>query len=161
MVLRSLRDPASTSPVILMIDPDRDFLPDSALTLTQEGYQVLTAVDSVETQYLCELYPRPIDVVVLDILLERDAALEDLRPRHYGNKLVSLIRITRPSSAILLTSVTPTWKLSHHRLGGLLWQLPFLQRPCTAQDLVNKIQSLLPTIPDSPLPPPLYVRQCA
>ena len=57
MVLRSLRDPASTSPVILMIDPDRDFLPDSALTLTQEGYQVLTAVDSVETQYLRDSLP--------------------------------------------------------------------------------------------------------
>jgi hypothetical protein len=93
-------------------------------------------------------------VFVLDIPLERDGALEDLQPRQYGNKLVSFIRVTRPSSSILLTSVTPTWKLSRHRLGGLLWQLPFLQRPCTAQDLVQKIQSLLrqPPVPRCRLP---------
>jgi hypothetical protein len=161
MMLRSHRHRASTSPVILIIDTDRDFLADSALPLTQEGFKVLTAVDSQEVQYLCELYPRPIDVFVLDIPLERNAALEDLLPRQYGNKMVSLIKVTRPTSALLLTSVTPTWKLSRHRLGGLLWQLPFLQRPCTAQDVVQKIQSLLPTTPDSPLPPPLYLRQCA
>ena len=95
------------------------------MPLTQAGYVVLTAVDSQELRYVCEFYPRPIDVVVLDIPLGRDAALEDLLPRQYGNQMVSLIRVTRPSSAILLTSVPPTWKLSRYRLGGLLWQLPY------------------------------------
>ena len=150
-----------SAPVILLMDGDRDFLADCVMPLTQAGYVLLTAVDSQELRYLCELYPRPIDVFVLDIPLERDAALEDLLPRQYGNKMVSLIRVTRPRSSILLTSVTPTWKLSRHRLGGLLWQLPFLPRPCTAQDLLQKIQSLLPTTPNSPLPPPMYLRQCA
>ena len=77
---------------------------------------VLTAVDSQELQHLCELYPRPIDVVVLDIPLERDVALEDPLPRQYGNQMVSLIGVTRPTSAILLTSITPTWRLSRYRL---------------------------------------------
>ena len=48
------------------------------MPLTQAGYVVLTAVDSQELRYVCEFYPRPIDVVVLDIPLERDAALEVL-----------------------------------------------------------------------------------
>ena len=149
------------APVVLVMDGDRDFLADCVMPLTQAGHELLTAVDSQELQYLCELYPRPIDVFVLDIPLERDASLEDMLPRQYGNKLVSLIHVTRPASSILLTSVTPTWKHSRYRLGGLLWQLPFLQRPCTAQDLIQTIQSLLPTTPDSPLPPPLCLRQCA
>src|SRR5688500_16475665 len=105
MMLRSHRDRASTSPVILIIDTDRNFLADSAFPLPQQGFKVLTAVDSQEVRYLCELNPRPIDVFVLDIPLERDGALEDLQPRQYGNKLVSFIRVTRPSSSILLTSV--------------------------------------------------------
>ena len=155
------RNRKMTAPVVLIMDGDRDFLADCVLLLAQAGYVVLTAVDSQELQYLCELYPRPIDVFLLDIPLERDASLEGLLPRQYGNRMVSLIRMTRPMSSILLTSVTPTWKLSRHRLGGLLWQVPFLQRPCTAQDLVQKIQSLLPTTPESPLPPPVYLIQCA
>ena len=143
------------------MDEDRDFLADCVIPLAEAGYEVLTAVDSQELRYLCELYPRPIDVFVLDIPFERDASLEDLLPRQYGNKIVSLIRVARPTSSLLLTSVTPTWKHSRHRLGGLLWQLPFLQRPCTAEDLVQKIQSLLPRTPDSPLPPAVWLRQCA
>jgi len=161
MMLRRTKKRNTSAPVILLMDGDRDFLADCVMPLTEAGYEVLTAVDSQELQYLCELYPRPIDVFVLDIPLERDASLEDMLPRQYGNKLVSLIRVTRPTSSILLTSVTPTWKHSRYRLGGLLWQLPFLQRPCTAQDLVQTIQSLAPTTPDSPLPPPVYMRQCA
>ena len=149
------------SPVILLMDEDRDVLADWVMPLTQAGYVVLTAVDSQELRYVCEFYPRPIDVVVLDIPLGRDAALEDLLPRQYGNQMVSLIRVTRPSSAILLTSVPPTWKLSRYRLGGLLWQLPYLQRPCMTQDLLQKIQSLLPRTLESPLPPPMYARKCA
>ena len=79
----------------------------------------------------------------------------------YGNKMVSLIRLTRPATSLLLTCVTPAWKHSRNRLGGLLWQPPFLQRPCTGQELVQKVQSLLPTTPNAPLPPALYLRQCA
>ncbi|MEP7152848.1 MAG: hypothetical protein ABI856_14155 [Nitrospira sp.] len=161
MMLRFPRKTNPTAPVILLLDGDRDLLADCVMPLAQAGYEVLTAVDSQELRYLCELYPSPIDVFVLDIPLERDVSLERLLPRQYGNKMVSLIRVTRPTSAILPTSVTPTWKLSRHRLGGLLWQLPFLQRPCTAQDLVHQIQSLLSTTHDSPLPPPMHLRQGA
>ena len=56
--------------MILVIDEDRDFLADCVLPLIQAGYEVLTAIDSLEAQYLCELYPRPIHLVMLDIPLE-------------------------------------------------------------------------------------------
>jgi DNA-binding response OmpR family regulator len=161
ITLRPLKKSYTNAPVILVMDEDRDFLADCVGPLTQAGFEVLTAIDSQELHYLCELYPRPIDVCVLDIPLGRDASLEDLLPRQYGNKMVSLIRVTRPASSLLLTSVTPAWKHSRHRLGGLPWQLPFLQRPCTAQELVQKVESLLPTTPDAPLPPAMYLRQCA
>lgn len=160
-MLRSAKKRNSSAPVILVVDEDRDFLADCVMPLTEAGFQVLTAIDSQELEYLCELYPRPIDLFVLDIPLGRDARVQDLLPRHYGNQMVSIIRVTRPASSLLLTSVTPTWKHSRHRLGGLLWQLPFLQRPCTAQELVQKVQSLLPTTPDAPLPPAMSLSQCA
>jgi DNA-binding response OmpR family regulator len=160
MILGSPRTWTSTSPVILIIDAERDYLTDSVLALSQEGYEVLTAVDSQEVQDYSELYARPIHLVVLDIPLERDVSLEGLLPRQYGSKMVSMIRITRPCCPILLMSATPAWKVSRYRLGASLWPLPFLQRPCSGHDLVQKVRSLLPTNPDSPLPPPVYVRQC-
>jgi hypothetical protein len=42
MIFRSPRKGASTAPVILIIDADRDFLTDSLLVLIQAGYEVLT-----------------------------------------------------------------------------------------------------------------------
>jgi DNA-binding response OmpR family regulator len=69
-----------SAPVILLMDEDRDVLADWVMPLTQAGYVALTAVDSQELRYLCELYPRPIDVVVLDIPLERDARWKTLYP---------------------------------------------------------------------------------
>jgi DNA-binding response OmpR family regulator len=161
ITLRPLKTRSSNAPVILVMDEDRDFLADCVMPLAQAGFEVLTAIDCQELHYLCELYPHRIDVCILDIPLGRDTSMEDLLPRQYGNKMVSLIRVTRPGTSLLLTSTTPGWKHSRHRLGGLLWQLPFLQRPCTPQELVQKVQSLLPTTPDAPLPPALYLRQCA
>src|ERR671910_655836 len=84
-----------SAPVILLMDGDRDFSADCVPALAEAGYEVVTAADSQELQYVCELYPRPIDVFVLDIPLERDISLEGLLPRQYGNKMVSLIRVTR------------------------------------------------------------------
>ena len=161
MILGSPRTRTSTPPVILIIDADRDFLADSVPALIQAGYEVLTAVDSQEVQYLCELYPRPIHLVALDIPLERDASLEGLLPRQYGNKIVSVIRVKRPRCPILLMSATPAWKVSRYRLGASLWQLPFLQRPCSEHDLLQKVRSLLPTTPDSPVPSPISMQRCA
>ena len=161
MVLRSPTKRPSTAPVILMIGADRDFLTDSVPTLIQAGYEVLTAGDSQEVRDLCELYPRPIHLVALDIPLERHVSPEGLLPRQYGNKMVSMIRITRPRCPILLMSATPAWKVSRYRLGASLWQLPFLQRPCTGQDVLQKVESLLSTTPDSPVPSPTSMPQCA
>ena len=46
------------------------FSTDCVMPLIHAGYKVLTAVDSLEAQYLCELYPRPIHLVMVDIPLE-------------------------------------------------------------------------------------------
>ncbi len=35
-------------PVVLVIDEDRDFLADCVMALIQTGYEVLTAIDSLE-----------------------------------------------------------------------------------------------------------------
>ncbi len=144
-------------PVVLVIDEDRDFLADCVMSLIQAGYEVLTAVDSLEAQYLCELYPRPIHLVLLDIPLEPHTCIDGMSPRQYGNKMVALIRLKRPSSRILLTSATPPWKVSRQRLGASLWQFPLLQRPCTASELLSRIQAILLTDPESPTPPSLPV----
>ncbi len=152
---------SSQKPVVLVVDEDRDFLADCVMPLIQAGYEVLTAVDSQEAQYLCELYPRPIHLMILDIPLEPHLRIEDMAPRQYGTKLVAMMRVKRPSSRILITSATPAWKVSRQRLGASLWQFPLLQRPCTGHDLLTKIQSILPTDPQSPSPPSIPISQCA
>jgi DNA-binding response OmpR family regulator len=148
--------------VILVIDEDRDFLADCVMPLIQAGYEVLTAIDSLEAQYLCELYPKPIHLVMLDIPLEPHTCINDLSPQQYGKKMVAWLRVKRPSSHILITSLTPAWKVSRQRLGATLWQFPLLQWPCSASEMLNKIQALLLTGPESPpTPPAIALSQCA
>ena len=130
-------------PVVLVIDEDRDFLADCVVPLIQTGYEVLTAMDSLEAQYLCELYPKPIHLVMLDIPLEPHLCIGDMSPRQYGNNMVALVRVTRPSTHILLTTPTPAWKVSRQRLGATLWQFPLLPRPCSVSELLNTIQTIL------------------
>ena len=132
-------------PVVLVVDEDRDFLTDCVVPLIQTGYEVLTAMDSLEAQYLCELYPRPIHLVMLDIPLEPYTSIDGMSPRQYGNKMIALIRVMRPSSHILLTSPTPAWKVSRQRLGATLWQFP----------------SILGTGPKSSSPPAISMGRCA
>ena len=148
-------------PVVLVIDEDRDVLADCVMPLIQAGYEVLTAIDRLEAQYLCELYPRPIHLVLLDIPLEPHTCVDGMSSREYGNKMVAMIRVMRPSSHILITSPTPAWKVSRQRLGATLWQFPLLQRPCAASELLNKIQAILLTGPDFPTPPAVPMSQCA
>ena len=112
------------------------------MPLIQAGYEVLTAVDGQEAQYLCELYPRPIHLMILDIPLEPHLHIEDMAPRQYGNKLVAMIRVKRPSSHILLTSHNAAMEGQQATARGLLWQFPLLHRPCSGNDLFNKIQAI-------------------
>ena len=139
-------------PVVLVIDEDRDFLADCVMPLIQAGYEVLTAIDSLEAQYLCELYPRPIHLVMLDLPLEPYLCIDGMSPRQYGSKMIALIRVMRPASHILLTSPTPAWKVSRQRLGATLWQFPLLPRPCSASELLTMIQAILVRGPQSPTP---------
>ena len=148
-------------PVILVIDEDRDFLADCVMPLIQAGYEVLTAIDNLEAQYLCELYPRPIHLVMLDLPLEPYLCIDGMSPRQYGNKMVAMIRVKRPTSHILLTSPTPAWKVSRQRLGATLWQFPLLPRPCSASELLTTIQAILLTGPESPTPPAISMGRCA
>ncbi len=53
-MLHPPRKKNTTAPVVLIIDTDRDFLGDCVMPLVQAGYEVLTALDSQEVQYLCE-----------------------------------------------------------------------------------------------------------
>jgi hypothetical protein len=141
--------------VILVVDEDRDALADWVMPLIQAGYEVLTAIDSLEAQYLCELYPRPIHLVLLDIPLEPHTCINGLSPRQYGNWMVAMIWVKRPTSHILITSPTPAWKVSRQRLGATLWQFPLLHHPCPASEMLNKIQALLLIGSESPPPLPI------
>ena len=75
--------------------------------------------------------------------------------------MMALIRVMRPSSHILLTSPTPAWKVSRQRLGATLWQFPLLPRPCSASEMLNMIQAILGTGPESPTPPAISMSRCA
>lgn len=152
MINATMHNDGAPRSVILIVDPDGDYLADCVMPLLQAGFDVLIAVDHQELQYICEFFPRPIDLVLVDVPLDRHARVDGRRWRDYGSQLVASIQMKRPTSKILLTSSTPGWKLSRQRLGAVLWQFPLLSHPCPPTQLLDRIRAMLVALPsdDSP-----------
>lgn len=148
-------------PIILIIDPDGDYLADCIMPLLQAGFDVLIAMNHQEVHYICDLFPRAIDLVLLDVPLDRHTRIEGRRWRDYGSQLVTLLRMKRPSIKILLTSSTPGWKLSRQRLGAVLWQFPLLSHPCPKAQLLDRIHTMLMAQPSDHSAQTDLLLQCA
>lgn len=137
---------------VLVVDDDPDLLLLCATHLRSAGYAVLMALGSAEAQTTCDIYPTRIDLILVDVLLYPPAVYVDhdrnVTPRVHGDKLVTILRIKRPLSRILLMSATSPLSLGGRGMSGVLRAYPFLQKPFTKQSLLDKVREVMA----SPLP---------
>jgi DNA-binding NtrC family response regulator len=137
---------------ILVVDDDSDLLLLCATHLRSADYSVLMALGSAEAQATCDVYPKKIDLILLDALLYPTAVDVDhernVTPRVHGDKLIPLLRLKRPFSRFLLMSASNPWTLGGRGMHGVLRTYPFLQKPFTKQALLDKAREVLA----SPLP---------
>lgn len=99
--------------------------------LTQEGYRVLVTQDTEEARRLCAEHPEPIDLLIADVLM----------PGHSGPALADYARSRRPRIRVCFISAYDRGLLLDRV--SLDENLPFLLKPFTAEELLQKVREVL------------------
>ena len=115
---------------ILVIDDDSAMRMIVSLSLKLYGYRVLVAGGGEEALSVAHGHPE-IRVIILDVVMSGLA----------GKELAAQLKISLPSAAILYCSGHPSSALTRYGVDASSGN--FLQKPCRAPDLQQKIEELM------------------
>lgn len=139
---------------VLLVDDDAATLLLCRRLLTQEGYTVLQAPGSTEALKLHTEHPSPIDLIVSEVVLEPPAfqlsSENNPYPRVNGMELVNRFLDSKRDVHILLMSRIDKDDLL--KRGLVRPDLPFLQKPFTAEAFLAQVQQVLAAGPVSKPP---------
>ncbi|HEV2962281.1 MAG TPA: PAS domain S-box protein [Candidatus Angelobacter sp.] len=99
--------------------------------LRKQGYTVLEAKHGQEAIYLCEHHKGPIQLLVTDVILEQMS----------GREVAEQLSLMRPEMKTLYISGYTDDAIVHH--GVLSHEMPFLQKPFTAEGLIKKVRQVI------------------
>ena len=146
----STTDKSLTTPrpsTILIVDDDVEMLTLCAVKLEAHGFSVLKAIGSAEAHRLCTDHTGKIDLILIDVMLYPPVVqldnLKNVSPRVHGDKLLPILRTIRPLTPIMLMSASSPWKLGGRGMAGVLRRYPFLQKPFTSDQLLEKVRAIL------------------
>jgi CheY-like chemotaxis protein len=99
--------------------------------LRKQGYTVLEAKHGKEAIFLCEQFKGIIHLLLTDVVLEHMS----------GREVAEHLSILRPEMKTLYISGYTDDAIVHH--GVLTSEMPFLQKPFTAQGLIKKVRQVI------------------
>jgi DNA-binding response OmpR family regulator len=148
MAIVAQPETGTTAPTILVIDDDADVQRFAAKALAHAGYRVLLAADVQDALHVAAAYPSKIDLALIDVML----------PSGNGIELATALLTKHRDTLVLYMSGFPADAIqSVQHDGGP--DGGFLEKPFSAQALVQRIKEILPVRPqqDQPLPSALPV----
>jgi DNA-binding NtrC family response regulator len=110
--------------------------------LVRTGYRVLTAADTVEALRLADEEPAPIDLLLTDVIM----------PGASGKELATQLVLRRPATKVLYMSGYPEDVIVHQ--GVLERDVNLIEKPFTADALLDKVRDILQAPAPSPLASP-------
>ncbi|HKY21458.1 MAG TPA: response regulator [Vicinamibacterales bacterium] len=116
---------------ILIVEDDPGIRELAAKVLGRYGYQVLTANGGDEARDICERHGGPIDVLLSDIVM----------PGMNGPTVAAMLKTIRPALKVVFMSGYTDDAIVRH--GVKERDVPFLQKPFSPEQLVNKILEVL------------------
>jgi PAS domain S-box-containing protein len=122
--------PSGTGTVLLVEDED-EVRSLAAVTLRSTGYTVLEAPDGEEAVRLCRTGPKPIDLLVTDLVM----------PKMSGQEVATRAAVFCPSLKVLYMSGYTEGAVVRH--GPREAGVPFLQKPFTPVALVRTVHEVL------------------
>jgi len=99
--------------------------------LNKQGYTVLEAKHGNEAIYLCEHHKGEIHLLLTDVVLEQMS----------GREVAERLSLMRPAMKTLYISGYTDDAIVHH--GVLTHEMPFLQKPFTAERLIKKVRQVI------------------
>jgi two-component system cell cycle sensor histidine kinase/response regulator CckA len=129
--VRSARRSRRGSEVVLLVE-DEDNIREPAIEILEaRGYNVLAARDATQALALAEGHPRPIHILVTDVVM----------PGQSGNQLARQLSALRPEMRVLYISGYPEDAIAHH--GVLNPEQHFLQKPFPPGRFLEKVREVL------------------
>jgi DNA-binding NtrC family response regulator len=125
------------TPHVLVVDDEPSVRRFAARALEGEGYQVSTAKDGVEALELVGAVPRPLGLVVTDVVM----------PRLDGVELLRTLSASHPALPIILMSGYAT---AHLADVGVAAPCAVLAKPFSVQALVDQVRRCLNGVSDPP-----------
>jgi len=117
------------TPMILLVDDDRDHNQALAKTLERAGYRVITAGDV--SAALSILRVRSCDAVITDLRM----------PRQSGLELLQSIRALRPQLPVVVLTVLGDWTSYVQAMDA--GAVDYLTKPVGRQDLLTTLRKVL------------------
>jgi signal transduction histidine kinase len=129
---------AAGAQTILLVEDDGDIRSLLTQVLTAEGYRVLTAEHGEHALEISRRHEGPIHVLVTDVIM----------PRLDGRELASRMAAERPQTRVLFVTGYAGTALHDQEVAS--GQVPVLAKPFRIEELIQRIQELLPT-PSTPI----------
>ncbi|HJT89877.1 MAG TPA: response regulator [Bryobacteraceae bacterium] len=124
---------------VLVLEDDSNAVSILRAVLNTAGLRVFEAMDGAEASAVCQKYGHEIDLLIVDVVLGDES----------GPAIVRQIRAVRPFMPVLYISGHDPEDLVRRGLfnRGELASTPFLQKPFSASDLKERVDSMLKARP--------------
>jgi signal transduction histidine kinase/CheY-like chemotaxis protein len=116
---------------VLVVEDDPGIRELAARVLSRYGYVVLTAAGGDEARAVSERHDGAIDLLLSDVVM----------PGMSGPEVAQMLAAMRPHMKVMYMSGYTDDAIVHH--GVMVQEVPFLQKPFTAERLHNKILEVL------------------
>jgi CheY-like chemotaxis protein len=141
---------------ILVVDDDPSTRLICAKTLRAEGFTVLEAEGSSEALKILATHPKPIDLLITDLMLPppgfRLASTKNPYPRVHGHDIIQrTLAMKRTSRVILMSSLSKPERKAYRLVTD---QVPFLQKPFSVETMMQLVHAVLAAAPLTYASPP-------
>jgi two-component system cell cycle sensor histidine kinase/response regulator CckA len=131
--VRSVERPSTLrgSETVLLVEDDEQVRAVARGILRRHGYHVLEASNGGEAMLLCEAHPRPIHLLISDVVM----------PHMSGPELARRLAEARPEMKVLCMSGYADDSVVRH--GVVKSDIAYLQKPITLETLTRKVREVL------------------
>ena len=123
--------PSSGHETILLVEDEEGVRTLARVILSRSGYKILEAKNGGEALLICQSHQGPIEIMVTDVVM----------PNMSGHQLAQHVRPLRPEMKVLYLSGYTDDAIVRH--GIIDSDMPFLQKPFTAEGLSRKVREVL------------------
>jgi DNA-binding NtrC family response regulator len=140
---------SSDAKTILVVDDDPSMMLICAKTLRAEGFIVLEAEGSSEALKILATHPKPIDLLLTDLILPPPGfqltSTSNLYPRVHGHEVIQRTLAMKKTFRVILMSSLSEQDRKAYRI--VTDRVPFLQKPFSVETMMQLVKAALVAAP--------------